>query len=180
LILKCFYQRDAPKCKLELHSFRFYGEPKLSKPKELKGIKSLTSIDFIRKKCRCSIFVKDNDIWIHHRDLFSQCMIDDIEDIGTPLIHRLNKYNIKHKKTSTFIYDDNWGSIVLRNEGWLLVKGLINDLKNSHRINVKNKILCDMEDIFKLDRYELCTGDYENFFDNLINYVYNNVKGDIY
>ena len=52
------------KLKFEVYSYRFYGEPKLSKPKELKGIKQAFSVDYIPKKCKCQCFIKDNDLWV--------------------------------------------------------------------------------------------------------------------
>lgn len=49
------------------HTVSYYGEPKLSKPKELKGIKQSFSVDYIPKKCKCKVFVKYPDVWIQHK-----------------------------------------------------------------------------------------------------------------
>ena len=46
-----------------LGSWERQGEPKLSKPLVLKGIKQVSSIPFIRNKATCSVFVKDNDVY---------------------------------------------------------------------------------------------------------------------
>jgi hypothetical protein len=54
-----------------VYSHRYYGEPKLLKPKELKNISSIGSAVFIPKKCNPSVYIKDNDIWIKHTDYFS-------------------------------------------------------------------------------------------------------------
>ena len=157
----------------KLYSFRYYGQPKLNKPQELKGIKQHTSVSFIRNKCTCPVFVKGDDVYIHHKDLFSDMINDDLDDLGTPLIYRLNKHGIKHKKTSKFIYDDNWGGIVLRNEGWILIQNLISDLKINNRIKLRTKIMRDLEKIFGFDELDLEVGDNDRFIDNVLNVLYN-------
>ncbi len=107
-----------------LHSYRIYGQPKLAKPKELNKISSCFSVDFIPNKCKCQCFIKDNDLWIKHRDWFSQDMKESPEDFGTPLEYRSNKYLEKGKKNK-FIYPDAWGSIVCRNEAWISFENII-------------------------------------------------------
>ena len=78
-----------------MHSFRKYGQPKLDKPKELKGIKQALSVDYIPKKCKCQVFILDKDIWIKHGDYFSPSM--KVEEIGAPLDYLVNKYTDKTK-----------------------------------------------------------------------------------
>lgn len=107
-----------------LHSYRIYGQPKLAKPKELNKISSCFSVDFIPNKCKCQCFIKDNDLWIKHRDWFSQDMKESPEDFGTPLEYRSNKYLEKGKKNK-FVYPDAWGSIVCRNEAWISFENII-------------------------------------------------------
>ena len=107
----------------QIYSMRFYGQPKLSKPKELRGIKQAFSVDYVPGKCKCQVFVKGNDVWVKHRDYFSNPMPILAEDLGTPLAYRAKKY-LNKNMSSKFIYDDSWGSIVLRNEAWLVVKNL--------------------------------------------------------
>lgn len=41
-----------------IYSHRYYGEPKLSRPKQLKNIKQLCSVNFIPKKYKTPIFIK--------------------------------------------------------------------------------------------------------------------------
>ena len=94
-------------------SSRRYGEPKLIKPIELKGLKHTYSIiNGVRKN---QIFIKNNDIWIKDNDYFSTYLSQEkAKELGL-------KFNIKKK----FVYNDNYGPIVLRGEGWLCIKNLL-------------------------------------------------------
>lgn len=107
------------------YSFRAHGQPKLSRPKELKGIKSIGSAEFIPKHCNTQTFIKDNDVWIKHTDYFSRLWRPPAgERVDMPQSYYLNKYfNIS--RTEKFVYADNWGGIVLRNEAWLKIENLI-------------------------------------------------------
>lgn len=107
------------------YSFRSYGQPKLDKPKELKGVKTIGSVDFIAKHCKPQIFIKDNDIWIKHTDYFSpEWRPPAGERIDMPMNYYLKKYFGK-TKSEKFIYSDCWGSIILRNEAWIKLENLI-------------------------------------------------------
>lgn len=109
----------------EIYSYRLWGQPKLKKPDELKGISQSFTVDYIANKCKCQCFVKDNDLWIKHRDFFSSLHKPDAEDCGTPLNHRLKKYFGENKSyLDRFVYSDTWGSIVLRNEAWIVFRNL--------------------------------------------------------
>lgn len=99
----------------EVYSKRYYGQPKLNKPKELKNIKSIGTAEFIPKHCDCQMFIKDNDLWIKHDDYFSRLWRPPKgERLDMPTSYYLKKYFDKIKKDK-FIYPDGWGSIVLRN-----------------------------------------------------------------
>lgn len=116
-------------------SRRFWGEPKLDKPKELKGIKSIGGVDFIPKHSKPQLFIKDNDLYIKHNDYFSYYWRPPKgERIDMPLSYYANKYFGKNKKEK-FCYPDCWGSIILRNEAWLCIKNAIGwaELKNKYR-----------------------------------------------
>ena len=116
-------------------SCRYWGEPKLSKPKELKGIKSIGSVDYIPKHSKPQLFIKDNDLYIKHNDYFSYYWSPpEGERIGMPLSYYANKYFNK-KRQEKFTYPDCWGSIILRNEAWLRIKNAVGwaELKNKYR-----------------------------------------------
>lgn len=128
IIRSIFDKPDLSKLQFIEYSKRFYGEPKLILPKELKGIKQWDSVDYIPKKCKCAIYIKGNDVWIKHRDYFSQEMKLPPEDFGMPLEVLANKYCDKQKKNK-FIYPDCWGSIVLRMKHGYVLKTLLQLLK---------------------------------------------------
>lgn len=115
----------------EIYSYRLYGQPKLAKPKELKGIKQSFTAQW-NPKCQCQCFIKDNDLWIKHRDFFSSSHKPQKEDIGSPLSYRMKKY-FGQSKSEKFIYADNWGSIVLRNEAWIVFKDFVQE-QQTHNI----------------------------------------------
>lgn len=108
-----------------VYSHRYYGEPKLSKPKELKGVKQICSVDFIPNKCKTPIFIKDNDLWVKHSDYFSSVWRPPTgERLDMPMSYYAKKYFNKNKNEK-FIYPDCWGSIILRNEAWILIKNIV-------------------------------------------------------
>jgi hypothetical protein len=100
--------------KVIVYSHRKYGQPKLIKPKELKGIKQSFSVDWIPKKCKCSCFIHDNNLYIKHRDFNS-----------------VEIYGHDHEFKKKFVYNDTFGSAVLRGEAWLLLKDLVVDIRNN-------------------------------------------------
>lgn len=155
------------------HSVRFYGEDKLSKPKELKGIKQAFSVNYIENKARCQVFIKGNDVWIKHIDYFSPSLEVEPEDIGAPLKVLCDKYTDKNSRKRKFVYDDSWGDIVLRNEAWLCIENLMLQRKLMHPTDILNQILSQQEEksIFKFDELELQDTYMSRFFENLLNNI---------
>lgn len=117
------------------------GEPKLTKPKELKGLKE-ASIDFIPKKCKFKYYICENDLYILCRDFFSPIFTPPVEDMGLPLDAVLKKHFVVDKKSKNFVYPDTWGSVVLRSEAWL-------KLSNYKIIDKQSKNKLDRRDMFK-------------------------------
>lgn len=113
--------------RFEVVSFRSFKDPKLKKPKELSGIKQVLTVPYIPKRCSCPVFIKDQDVWMKHRDYFSPTLQVDPEDIGTTLVHRAKKY-LGESRKNRFVYPDSWGEIVLRQEAWICFRGLIDCL----------------------------------------------------
>ena len=158
------------------YSKRYYGQPKLSKPKELSKIKQSFSVDFIPKKCACACFINDNDLWIKHRDYFSSSYRKP-EDVGMPLSYKLKKYSIAQKKEK-FIYSDNWGSIVLRNESWLCFKNIMPIIlrnKNAHKVMLDLMIQNDENMSKNNDYYEMLM-EWERFFEKVTDECRNYIK----
>ena len=91
---------------------------KVSKPKELKGVQKIASVTFINR-CKCQLFLDGSDLYIKHPDYFSPTYCQP-EDIGMPLSYRAKKYQVSAPREK-FIYDDNWGAVVLRREAWIKI-----------------------------------------------------------
>lgn len=173
---KDFVFPDAPNNRnaevtFSLHSFRKHGQPKLPKPKELRGIAPIFSIDYIPKKCRCRVFVKDVDVWVKHRDYFSPPLKVDAEDLGKPLGYLANKY-LDKKTAGKFVYEDAWGAIVLRQEAWVRVNNLVNRVitaKNGFSLSlIWDEIRSQQEKYHKFKPFELCCTDMERFWENVV------------
>ena len=181
LIYPCTFTCSNPKdvCKLflasqiscEVVSYRFYGQPKLAKPSELKGIKQSFSADYIPKKCSCPCFVAGNDLWIKHRDFFSaQHIPSDIKDNGTPLTYRAKKYfDMDLDGKEKFIYNDCWGGIVLRNEAWIVFRNIKQALiRNENDLSQTLVEMFSKTDFCKkhsIDYLDLINSDWQRFFE---------------
>lgn len=152
------------------HSVRKYGEPKLPKPSGLKGINKTLSIDYIPKKARCQIFIKDNDIWIKHVDYFSPSLKVEPEDIGSPLKVLCEKYIVDSNRKAKFIYDDSWGDIVLKNEAWICIENLMIYKNIIHPTDLVNTLLTQQEkySVFKFKELQLQDSTMSRFYENLL------------
>lgn len=157
---------------IEKYSMRYYGQPKLTKPKELKGINRAFSVNFL-KNCSCQCFIKDNDIWIKHSDYFSSSLKDS-NTFGTPLEYRIKYYGLSSKKRSGFVYNDCWGDIVLRNEAWLVIRNIIPLAKRYNENELYENVIsefCKLEHLNKYDLDETWEFSFENVVKNLKNYI---------
>ena len=85
---------------------RRYGQPKLPKLKELKGIKQAFSYKY-NAHCSCPVYVVGDDIYIKHRDWCSKVLYNGKE---------VEEYRKKHPK---FVYNDCFAAIILRGEAWI-------------------------------------------------------------
>lgn len=162
-----FYKAPREPIKYIEYSVRHYGQPKLKKPKELNKIKSQFSVDYIPKHCKCQCFIKENDVWVKHRDYFSSCMKEKPEDFGTPLEYRIRKYLGKNKKNKMDSYPDCWGGIVLRNEAWLCIKNLMINL-DIFIARLEWEILRQQEKVCGFEELELEDTDMARFWEGVI------------
>ena len=154
--------------KFILYSYRIYGQPKLNKPKELKGIKQVFSADYIPNKCRCPVYIEGNNVWIKHKDYFSPSLKLPMEDIGAPLNVLMTKYTNK-KKGQKFIYNDEWGDVVLRNEAWIKLENVCYWLQEGvFVLDILNELLRQQERLHKWEPYELCCSDMERFLERVL------------
>ena len=154
------------------YNFRSYGQPKLDKPKELKGVKTIGSVDFIAKHCKPQIFIKDNDVWIKHTDYFSPEWRPPVgERIDMPTSYYLKKYFGK-TKLEKFIYADCWGSIILRNEAWIKLENLIPLCKyrEMNYSQIASDVLNQQKFSVKGMSNEVCL-EWERYWQNVVKYV---------
>lgn len=149
--------------------FRKCGEPKLVKPKELKGIKA-ESVDYIPKRCKCQYFLKDNNLYINHHDYFSPSY-ERPEDIGTPLEYRIQKYGLSSKKKSGFVYADCWGDIVQQQEAWICFENIVGYLE-FYGVGELEKICCG-----KIKKYHGFRDDLDFYWHNMFEQIFRQAKG---
>jgi len=181
LIYPCTFTCSNPKdvCKLflasqiscEVVSYRFYGQPKLAKPSELKGIKQSFSADYIPKKCSYPCFVAGDDLWIKHRDFFSAShRPSDPKDNGTPLIYRAKKYfNMDLSSKEKFIYSDCWGGIVLRNEAWIVFRNFGQVIRRDRHQPIQSLIKAFLKaDVLIKYNIDSLSNDWYRFFEDVI------------
>ena len=165
-----------------VYSYRKHGEPKLNKPKELKGIKQDFSEDYIPGKCKFAVFAdRENDqLWIQARDWFSPSWRSkDPEDFGAPMPVLLKKYNIKGS-CKGFVYPDCWGDIVLRSEAWIRFDGVFKDMEEWEdrrwrrevwlpmQVGIVDEMCRCIERHYGWPELDLACSDMERFFEKVI------------
>lgn len=160
---------------MELYSFRRYGEPKLSKPKELKGIKQSFTVEFIPEKCKCQCFVKDNDLYIKHRDYFSKPLEVEQEDFDKPLDYLCKKYLDKYK-SGKFVYSDCFGEIILRNEAWIKVNNIIPKVDIMEELTMGEYLFKLFRNMTGLREIDFSDGTWERFWENVAKGLYRFLK----
>lgn len=163
-----FFFREGGRMRYKIHSFRRYGEPKLKKPKILSGIQQAFSVDYIPGKCRCQVFIHKEDVWIKHRDYFSEVYKPTMEELGRPLNYFVEKHLCKNGP-QRFIYDDAWGAVVLRNEAWIVIEGLLAEVRtNKFPLDIVRKIREQQERFHGFEKYELVSTEMERFWERLV------------
>lgn len=152
-------------------SFKQYGGAKLKKPEKLRGIKQEFSIYYGRKS-KCQVFIKDNDVWVKHGDYFSPMLQVDDEYMGMPLSEICKIYLGKDRRKK-FVYNDAWGAIVLRNEAWIKLEGLMLDIKKKvFPLDIVADILRQQEEYHGMTELSLCCTEMERFWESVINRIY--------
>jgi hypothetical protein len=172
---KDFLNKYTCKVEFEEYSKRKYGEPKLSKPTELKNTPQFTSVEYIHNKCTCPIFINGDDVWIKHKDYFSESFRPPAEDIGKSQNYILKKY-FGAEKSNKFIYSDSWGDIVLRNEAWLCLKNLYKKIKYCGEIQSNFEVQKTVNNFYnikyKADDVIDGVNNMSKFYENLIHTLY--------
>lgn len=156
--------------KYNLLSYRKSGQPKLRKPKELRGINRAFSVDYIPKKARCQVFIKGNDVFVKHVDYFSPTLRD--ARLPDASLDVLAKKLLNKEVAKKFIYTDNWGSIVLRNEAWIKVANLAYVAHNNKFYpDVVLDILKAQADYHNIDYVELMCTPMERFWEGVVTQI---------
>jgi hypothetical protein len=158
-----------------VHSQRVYGQPKLKKPKELGGVRQTYSAAF-NHKCKCQCYVLGNDLWIKHRDWFSETwQPPEGERIDMTMGYYMRKY-FNRDIPNKFIYDDTWGDIVLRNEAWLRIENVISVMRSESVITSRAVVLQAMASALGLNYYDLCASHWERFIEGTVSQFQKHIK----
>lgn len=153
MIFKRVFEEVDINIKFDIPYIRYYSEPKLQKPKELKGVKEVFSIDYIPRKCKCKVYIVRDDLWIYHRDFFSQEI-----------------YDHNHEFRRKFIYNDSFGAIVLRNEAYIHITDFCKYIDERWRL--RDKVIELFEEKMNIERYELFSSNDERMIEEIINKLY--------
>ena len=100
-----------------------------ARPAELKGLKPIGTAYLYggRKRGSIQVFVCGNDVYLNCSDYFSPSYRDP-KLTGTPLSVRANALGMPSPKNK-FVYEDNWGDIVLRRRAWVQFTELATAMK---------------------------------------------------
>lgn len=140
---------------IEILSTRRYGEPKLKMPKELKGIKKAGSVPW-NSKCACPVYITPTHIYLKHRDWFSPYIP----------IHEAVQAGIIDPRKNRFIYNDNFGSVVLRCEAWLRMP--LSLLSSDLGLIPALGLCLELERTLDMPESTLCNHDWQHMFEELI------------
>ena len=158
-----FFRED--KVEYSILFFRKNGsEKKLPKPKDLIGIKRFANVEFWRLKCE--LYRKDNDLYIKHKNFFSEFWNPPTDEIGMPTSYYLNKYFNK-SRSKKFIYDDCWSPIILNNEAWIKFSNVFSlDYLSDYRefYKILSDKFCEKH---KISQREYCDSEWHFFFENV-------------
>ena len=116
--------------------YRCFGDDKLPKPKLLKRLKPVKQFDLIGKKV--NVFDLGNgDLVLYFGTLFSKlASFPDKEDMALPVSVLAKKYNFNKRNFKSFVYPDAWCTIYNRNDGYILLKGLLSCFKELYCLDV--------------------------------------------
>ena len=114
------------------------------------------------------MFILDDDVWIKHGDYFSEVVPPEPHELGMPLNYFCEKYMGKNR-AAKFIYEDSWGSVILRNEAWIRLDNLIKDIENGvFVLDIVYNILRQQEHYHGFDIHELSPSYMERFWESVV------------
>ena len=149
---------------MELICKRFWGEPKLKKPKELNN-KTLIGKCKYNKHCTFNFYKVDENYFILWRDFFSRSMAN-CDALKAGIIHKYDK---------RFVYDDGgFGVVILRNEAIIKIQkndwwsGWANDTVSNLCINFAKMVNDNKLFETPVKDTEYLTYEYEHVFEEFI------------
>ena len=138
---------------MEIVCERKYGEPKLKKPKCLNNKTLLGSVNF--NKTKCKLWKVENEYYLLVRDWFSPFIsFDKAEKLGI-----INSY---YKK---FIYNDNFGGVVLRNEA--IIKFAREEWQKPY-CTANVNLCCQLEKLLNIRETHLWNYNWLNMFEQCV------------
>lgn len=179
-----------PQCKFVIVKERFYGQPKLEKPKELKNVPVWKTFRY-NEHCTNQVFVKDKDIYVYHKDWFSSSykpsenykpitgMNGLIKDFNEQFASKYGIEPIDNRYRGKFVYNDCWGEIILRNTAWVKIENIITDIENDVKfLSLINSVERQIEKANGFKEYEL-NPYMTRFYNDVIQKLFDEFNPDI-
>lgn len=167
-----------------LLTYRCFGDANIAKPKELKGLKHVKEFAFKGKKVKVFHTVGDN-IVLHFGTLFSKiASFPDEADMALPTSVLAAKYHFNKGSYKSFVYPDAWCTIYERNEGYIVVQGLLECFRDTfalHVSSISSKLYsclreCSLQDSrflsLRLDPLDMESADYYRLCEDLVHWLY--------
>lgn len=167
-----------------LLAYRCFGDAKIAKPKELKGLKHVKEFAFKGKKVKVFHTVGDN-IVLYFGTLFSKfASFPDEADMALPTSVLAAKYHFNKGSYKNFVYPDAWCTIYNRNEGYIVIEGLLECFRDTFALHVSSisaKLYsclreCSMKDsrflLLGLDPTDTESADYARLCDDIVHWLY--------
>ena len=77
------------------------------------------------------------------------------------------------------MYDDCWGSIILRNEAWIKVENILPKTKIMSELEMKECLFKLFRDMTKLKISDLYNGNWERVWENVSKELYKFLEGNM-
>lgn len=136
---------------------RFYGEPKLVKPKFCNNKNLLGCVEW-NKHCGCKLWAYGDKYYLLHKDWFSNFLsFSEAKNRGI-----IDQWNTK------FVYNDNFGSVVLRNEA--LIEFSREDWYKPTP-SMSTNLCLSTEKMLNLDEYSLVHYEWEHLYEQCLNLI---------
>jgi len=147
---------------MKLECVRYFGEPPLKKPKECNNKTLLGSVRYAGhdKPCKCKIWLVGDTVYVLHRNWFSNSIgFDEAFKLGI----------VKKTPNSKFVYEDNFGGVILRNEAIFSFK--LPDMQR-HFLDNRFDLTKEFADMRGVEWYNLYgIHRWEDFFEKILKLI---------